>query len=138
MEKIAWIGYSNSNLAEAMVLEEELGVKVDKLFYADEGIEAVKSIYYAFIIVQDICPAGDANVPSEMLRTPYGASCYVIGQVRKSINKDTPVLVPLIREKTTPKKNYLDVGATNILGMDNVFYSLDDFVNEVKECLKKE
>ena len=137
MEKIAWIGYSNANLAQATVLEDDIGVKVDKLFDAGKGIEAVKNIQYCSIIVQDTCPAGNANVPSEMLRTPYGAACYVIGQIREGINKETPVLVHLIQENLTPKKNYLGAGATGILDRGQIKnYRLDYFVNEVKGCLK--
>jgi hypothetical protein len=116
---LALIGYGPH--LKSLVLGIKLAHQRDIDWYEDAktGLEATTREEYPLIFLNDVIAAGNSVLPEQIgLEDGLEMGCYLIGEIRKGINKKTPILVmhmfPPHKEKTAVRR-YMDAGATECI-----------------------
>jgi hypothetical protein len=147
MEKnIAWIGYVMQLNPLSTEIKLELGRKVDKLRNAETGLEAATTREYPIILVNDIVPAGDLELPNGVeVGDGHGIGAYVIRRIRETeINRNTPILVThcgyfIGYSPEKAAKMYKEAGATELFNQcgKDALKVLEEFPETVRRLMKK-
>ena len=133
MAIIPWIGYDICQAYMKMGIERDFGVDAPIFRNAKEGLEATLDENHDIILVNyEVLPGLELKE-----RNPQLVACYVIEQLRKSVNADTPIIVPhhdpLAKHGMLPSEIYNEAGATELF--DAFHKTPTDFVKVVGKYL---
>jgi len=89
---VLWLGYQGFfNLLDCRLSSR--GINARKTCSASEGLEVTNAIKYDLVLLNSDCPAGELAIPRARLEDTLFIGCAVIRQIRRGINKESPIVV---------------------------------------------